>query len=241
MPMGANNLPDSRLQPVSLDREYNRLRPRFRIAKPKFARYQLLVHVAALAPLAWLIADALAGNLGANPIQAIEQRTGKYALILLTLSLWCTPARIVTGWAPVIRWRRPLGVYAFVYAALHFTTFIGLDYGFNLAYIWADVGNKRYIFVGAAAFIILLALAFTSTKAAMKQMGRRWQKLHRWVYLVGGLVVVHYAWAVKSDIRQPLAWGAVIGLGLILRLPPVQRRIAAWHSRRRGLARNMTS
>lgn len=206
-----------------------------RIVKPKFARYQLLVHIAALVPLAWLVVDTVTGNLSANPIQEITQRTGKYALILLALSLWCTPLRIVTGWAPVIRWRRPLGIYAFVYAALHFGTFIGLDYGFNLAYIWADVSNKRYIFVGATAFLILLALAFTSTKAAMRQMGRRWQQLHRWVYLAGGLVVIHYAWAVKSDIRQPLAWGAAIGLGLILRLPAARRRFAAWHGQRRSL------
>lgn len=205
----------------------------------RFARYQLVVHLAALAPLAWLIFAALAGDLGANPIQAIEQRTGRYALYLLVASLACTPLAIATGWNVPQRWRRPLGLYAFLYAALHFGAFIGLDYGFNLAYIWADVGNKRYIFVGAAAFVILAALAFTSTKAAMRRMGRRWKQLHRWVYLAGGLVVVHYAWALKSDIRLPLAWGAVIGLGLILRLPAVRRRIATWHSRRRGLARNI--
>ncbi len=200
---------------------------------PKFTRYQLLVHIAALTPLAWLIADALAGNLGANPIQAIEQRTGRYALYLLAASLACTPLTIVAGWNTPQRWRRPLGLYAFLYAALHFGAFIGLDYGFNLAFLWADVGNKRFIFVGATAFVILAALAFTSTKAAMRQMGRRWKQLHRWVYLAGGLVVVHYAWAVKADIRPSLAWGAMIGLGLLLRLPAVRRRFAAWHGQRR--------
>lgn len=200
---------------------------------PKFTRYQLLVHVAALAPLAWLIADALAGNLGANPIQAIEQRTGRYALYLLAASLACTPLTIVAGWNAPQRWRRPLGLYAFLYAALHFGAFLGLDYGFNLAFLWADVGNKRFIFVGAAAFVILAALAFTSTRPAMRRMGRRWKQLHRWVYLAGGLVVVHYAWAVKADIRLPLAWGVLIGLGLLLRLPAVRRRFAAWHGRRR--------
>ncbi len=198
----------------------------------KFARYQLLIHLAALFPLAWLVFDALAGNLGANPIQAIEQRTGRYAFYLLVASLACTPLATVAGWSAPQRWRRPLGLYAFLYAALHFGTFIGVDYGFNLAFIWADVGNKRYIFVGAAAFVILAALAFTSTKAAMRQMGRRWKQLHRWVYLAGGLVVIHYAWAQKSDIRLPLAWGAVIGLGFILRLPAVRRRFAAWHGKR---------
>lgn len=205
---------------------------------PKFARYQLIIHLAALIPLAWLIADALTGNLGANPIQAIEQRTGRDALYLLVASLACTPLTIITGWNAPRRWRRPLGLYAFLYAALHFGTFIGLDYGLNLAFLWADVGNKRYIFVGAAALLILSALAFTSTKAAMRRMGRRWQQLHRWVYLAGGLVVVHYAWAVKSDIRPPLAWGAAIGVGLILRIPAVRRRLTAWRGRGQSARRD---
>lgn len=199
----------------------------------KLARFQLLVHLAALAPLAWLAIDALTGNLSANPIQAVTQRTGKYALILLVLSLSCTPIRIVTGWVLVIRWRRPLGVYAFVYAMLHTITFVGLDYGFNLTYIWADVGNKRYIFVGATAFLILLTLAVTSTRGWQKRLGAAWQRLHKWVYLAGGLVVMHYAWALKSDIRQPLVWGTVIGLGLVLRIPVVRRRFITWHGQRR--------
>ncbi len=196
-------------------------------------RYQLLVHLAALIPLAWLIFDAARGNLGANPIQAAEQRTGKYALILLAASLACTPLNTVTGWRPVLRWRRPLGLYAFMVAALHFLAFLGLDYGFDLGLIWLDVGGKRFIWVGAAALAILLALAFTSTGAAMKQMGPRWKRLHRWVYLAGGLVVVHYAWAVKADIRGPLAWGALIAALLALRLPPVKRWFALQQRRRR--------
>ncbi len=186
-------------------------------------RYQLLVHLAALTPLAWLIFDAARGNLGANPIQAAEQRTGKYALILLAASLACTPLNTVTGWRPVLRWRRPLGLYAFMVAALHFLTFLGLDYGFDVGLIWLDVGGKRFIWVGAAALAILLALAFTSTGAAMRRMGRRWKRLHRWVYAASGLVIIHYAWAVKTDIRTPLAWGAAIAVLLALRLPPVRR------------------
>ena len=189
----------------------------------KFARYQLLIHLAALIPLAWLVFDAAAGNLGANPIQAVEQRTGKYALILLVASLACTPLNTVTGWRPALRWRRPLGLYAFAVATIHFLTFLGLDYGFDLRLIWADVGGKRFIWVGAAALAILSALAFTSTGAAMRRMGRRWKRLHRWVYAAGGLVIGHYAWAVKTDIRGPLAWGAVIAALLVLRLPPVRR------------------
>lgn len=184
---------------------------------------QVAVHAGSLVPLAWLAYDALAGNLSANPIQEITQRTGKYALILLVLSLACTPAAIVTGWKHAVRWRRPLGVYALVYAAIHFLTFSGLDYGFDLRAIWADVAGKRYIFAGASAFLILLSLAVTSTEGWQKRLGRVWRLLHRWVYLAGGLVVIHYAWAVKSDIREPLAWGGAIAVLLAIRLPPVRR------------------
>jgi sulfoxide reductase heme-binding subunit YedZ len=193
----------------------------------KLSPLQLFIHAAALIPLAWLIFDAATGRLSVNPIQDIQQRTGKYALILLVASLSCTPLHILTGWAPLLRWRRPLGLYAFGYAALHFLAFIGLDYGFNLNFIWADIANKRYIFVGLAALMILLALAATSTTGWQKRLGKAWRKLHRWVYLAGALVVVHYVWAVKSDIREPLVWGGVIGLGLLIRVPAVRRRIVA--------------
>jgi len=117
---------------------------------------------------------------------------------------------------------------------LHFLTFIGLDYGFNLRFLWADVSGKRYIFVGLAALSILIPLAVTSTKGWQKRLGRTWAKLHRWVYLVGLLVTVHYIWAVKADIREPLVWGGVIGLGLLLRLPEVRKAIVAQRSRRRA-------
>jgi methionine sulfoxide reductase heme-binding subunit len=199
-------------------------------SRRKVTPLQVLIHVVALIPLAWLISDAAAGRLSVNPIQEIEQRTGKYALILLVASLWCTPANILTGWMPVLRWRRPLGLYAFGYAALHFLVFIGLDYAFNLRFLWADISGKRYIFVGLAALLILLLLAVTSTAGWQKRLGRAWRKLHRWVYLAGALVVVHYVWAVKSDIREPLLWGGTIALGLLIRLPAVR----AWIMRRRA-------
>lgn len=184
---------------------------------------QAFVHAAALIPMAWLLLDAAAGGLTVNPIQDIEQRTGRAALILLVLSLSCTPLSIVTGWAHPVRWRRPLGLYAFGYAATHFLTFIALDYGLNFRLLWADVAGKRYIFVGLAALLILLPLALTSTKGWQRRLGKAWRKLHRLVYVAGGLVVVHYAWAVKSDIREPLIWGGVIGLGLLVRIDAVRR------------------
>lgn len=196
--------------------------------------WQVLAHVGALIPLTWLIFDAAAGRLSVNPIQDIEQRTGKYALILLALSLWCTPALILSGWAQLTRWRRPVGLYAFGYAALHFATFIGLDYGFNWQFLWKDVASKRYIFVGLAALLILIPLAVTSTKGWQKRLGKAWRKLHRWVYLAGGLVIVHYVWAVKADIREPLIWGAMVALGYLLRVPAIRSAIVARRGKRRA-------
>lgn len=184
---------------------------------------QALVHVAALVPLALLIYDWGAGNLSVNPVQDITHRTGKTALIVLVASLWVTPVQIITGWSLVTRWRRPLGLYAFMYAVLHFLTFIALDYGFRFDFILADVGNKRFIFVGLAALLLLVPLAFTSTRGWQKRLGKAWRRVHRLVYAAGLLVVAHYVWAVKSDIREPLLWGAVIVLGLLVRMTPVRR------------------
>ena len=193
---------------------------------------QALIHAAALIPMAWLLFDAATGGLSVNPIQDIEQRTGKAALILLVLSLSCTPLNTITGWTRPVRWRRPLGLYAFGYAAIHFLTFIALDYGLNLRLLWADVAGKRYIFIGLAALLILIPLALTSTKGWQRRLGKTWRSLHRLVYVAGGLVAVHYAWAVKSDIREPLIWGGIIGLGLLARVGFVRRWLIERRTRR---------
>jgi sulfoxide reductase heme-binding subunit YedZ len=204
---------------------------------PRFARYQLLVLVAGLIPLAWLVFGALTNHLTVNPVQAIEQRTGRYALYLLIASLACTPLYTVSGWSVPLRWRRPLGLYAFMYALIHFLTFLGLDYGFDLGLIWTDVAKKRYIIVGAAAFIILVLLALTSTKGWQRRLKKTWTQLHRWVYVAAGLVIAHYTWSVKADTRPPLAWGVVIALLLLLRLSPIKRWFVG-HRARRKFARS---
>ncbi len=124
---------------------------------PKFTKFQLAVHAAALAPLAVLVVAALTGGLSVNPIQDATFRTGKTALVLLVASLACTPANTVFGFRPAIKVRRALGLYAFLYAAIHFAIFIGLDYGFDLRLVALELAEKRYILVGAAALLILLA------------------------------------------------------------------------------------
>jgi len=191
----------------------------------KFTRFQWFVHIGSWIPLAVLIYDYFHGNLTANPIQAVEQRTGLIAINWLMFSLSCTPLNILFGFRPAIKVRRALGLYTFMYAVLHFLTFFAWDYGANVTFIWMDVNNKLYIFVGASALLILIPLALTSTKGWMRRMGKRWKKLHNLVYAAGVLVVLHYIWAVKADIRQPLAYGAALLISLLVRWPAFRKLI----------------
>jgi sulfoxide reductase heme-binding subunit YedZ len=184
---------------------------------------RLLVHAAALQPLASMVYAGLTDNLTVNPIQDLTFRTGKAALLTLIASLACTPLSSWLRFNQMIRHRRTLGLYAFFYASLHLGMFVLVDYGLNWGLIWKAVTEKRFVLAGFSAFLILLALAVTSFKWWQKRMGKRWKKLHRLVYLAAPLVIVHYIWLVKADIRIPLAYGAVVGLLLIARLPPVKR------------------
>ena len=196
----------------------------------KFTPLQILVHLLAWGLVVWLARDAWTGNLTVNPIQAAEQRTGKYALVLLVLSLACTPLNTLFGFRQALTVRRSLGLYAFMFAVLHFTIFIWIDYGFDWEFIRLDIINKRYILVGATALTILTLLAATSFQWWMKRLGKRWKALHKLIYLAAPLVVLHYAWARKGDIfrlqgdiLQPLAFGVVIALLLLVRLPILRR------------------
>lgn len=191
-----------------------------------FTPFQLLVHLASLSQFALLVFDFFTDNLTVNPIQYVTQKTGKAALTLLCLSLACTPA-ITLGFKSAAKVRRPLGVYACLYASFHFLTFVGLDYGFDLGLIYEAIFKKPYALVGFSAFLILLPMALTSTQGWMKRLGKKWKGLHRWVYLAGILVVIHYLWLVKSDIREPLIYGAIVVFLLLMRIS----RVRAWASR----------
>ena len=186
---------------------------------------QILTHVGALLPLAWLLWDYWQGLFIIDPVQEITTRTGKTALILLILSLACTPMNTIFGFKQVLRVRRPLGLYAFMYAGLHFLTFLGLDYGFDLDLIRQDVLDQRYVLVGFAAGLLLLPLAITSTKGWQKRLGRNWKRLHQLVYLAGILAIVHFMWLVK-DIREPLRYGVVVALLLVMRIPAIKRAVS---------------
>jgi sulfoxide reductase heme-binding subunit YedZ len=185
---------------------------------------QIAAHLGALLPFAILVRDYFTGNLTFNPIQEATIRTGKTALSLIVLTLAITPLNFLTGWHPLIRIRRPLGLYAFFYASLHFLIFIWLDYGLVWAFIKEGFLKKPYALVGFTAFLLLLPLALTSTKGWQRRLGKRWKKLHRLIYVIGLLVIVHYIWVVKSDTREPLLWGAGIVLLLALR----NSRIKQW-------------
>ena len=195
---------------------------------------QILVHVAALLPLAWLLWAYWQGLFFMDPVKQITTRTGKTALILLTLSLACTPVHAIFGLKQVRRLRRPLGLYAFMYAGLHFLTFVGLDYGFDFGLIRRGILDQRYVLVGFAAGLLLLLLAITSTRKWQKRLGKNWKRLHRLAYLAGILAIVHFMWLVK-DIREPLRYAAVLALLLIVRIPVIRRALS--NARRQVRAR----
>ena len=190
-----------------------------------------LLHLAAWVPLIWMLVDYFNGNLTVNPIQAAEQRTGRFALIFLVLSLAMTPANTLFGWRKGIRLNRTLGLYAFFYAAIHFTIFTAIDYQLDWSLLEPAIVEKPFVLLGLAALVILTVMAITSFPYWMKRLGKNWKRLHRLVYLAGGLVIVHYALAKKGDLLHmqgdiglPLAFGSVVALLLLLRIPAVRRK-----------------
>ncbi|HLF27437.1 MAG TPA: protein-methionine-sulfoxide reductase heme-binding subunit MsrQ [Anaerolineae bacterium] len=199
---------------------------------------RLLAHSGSLAPLALLLWDIALDQLSFNPIQDITFRTGRTALVLLVLSLVCTPANTVFGFRRALTVRRALGLYACLYAGLHFLTFTVLDYGLDLELIGETIAEKRYVLVGLAAFLILLPMALTSTTGWMRRLGQRWKLLHKLVYLAAPLAVVHFLWLVKADIREPLNFGAVVALLLTLRIPRVRKALVRLRTRLKGMSTN---
>ena len=205
--------------------------------------FRVLIHIGALAPLAWILWHYWQGLFVVDPIREMTTLTGKTALILLMLSLAATPINTVFGWKQVLRVRRALGLYAFTYAGLHFLVFVGLDYRLDLGLIQQAIFDQRYVLVGFGAGLILLALAITSTRGWKRRLGKAWKRLHRLVYAAGILAVVHFLWLVK-DAQEPLRYGLVLGLLLILRIPRVRctivrtrrRLVAWWQQRRLGLS-----
>jgi sulfoxide reductase heme-binding subunit YedZ len=179
---------------------------------------KLVVWIACLAPLLRLLYRGFNDDLGANPIEFITLSTGTWTLVLLLATLSITPLRKITRQGWLIRFRRLLGLFAFFYGCLHFTTFVWLDKFFDYEEMLEDVVKRPFITAGFLAFLLLIPLAATSTSWAIRKMGRKWQWLHRLIYLSAISGVVHFWWKVKADIREPAIYAAVLALLLSIRI-----------------------
>ena len=191
---------------------------------------RFLAHFLSLLPVVKLAWDFSQNQLTANPIQEITLRTGMYSLILLVLSLACTPAANLFKIKVILNLRRPLGLYGFFYACWHLMNFIGLDYRFDFTLLWADVSAKAYIWVGLAALLLLLPAAATSTRGWMRRLGKNWERLHWLVYPAALLSVLHFLLLVKADIREPALYGIIVVLLLLTRLRTVKKLAGRFRS-----------
>ena len=177
-----------------------------------------LVFAASLLPLAWIFWLGWQDQLGANPVEALSHRTGDWSLRFLLLTLAVTPLRRLSGWNWLQKFRRMLGLFAFFYVCLHFGVYLIFDQFFDWRAIVEDVAKRPYITVGFAGLLLLIPLAVTSTHGMIRRLGRNWQRLHRLIYLIGGLGVLHYLWLVKADLGEPLVYAGVLAALLGYRL-----------------------
>jgi sulfoxide reductase heme-binding subunit YedZ len=177
-----------------------------------FKLAKVAVFLGGLYPLARIVLLGFTGGLGANPIEFITRSTGLWTLVLLCITLAVTPVRRLTGLNALLRFRRMLGLFAFFYVALHFTTYIWFDKWFDVFAILKDIAKRPFIMVGFAAFVLLIPLAITSPKAMVKKLGRRWQTLHKLIYPIAALAILHFWWmkAGKHDLILPKIYGAIV-------------------------------
>jgi sulfoxide reductase heme-binding subunit YedZ len=177
-----------------------------------------VLFLACLVPLARLVWRGFHAELGANPIEAITHSTGDWTLIFLLVTLSITPLRKITRQYWLISWRRMLGLYAFFYGTLHLMTYIWLDKFFDVHEMLKDIAKRKFITAGMTAFVLMIPLAVTSTKWAIRKLGKRWQILHRLIYFSAAAGVIHYIWLVKADLKKPLEYAAVLGTLLLYRV-----------------------
>ncbi len=189
-----------------------------------------LVFAASLVPAIFAFTDAfgITDGLGVNAVEDIQDRFGNWGLRFILVTLAVTPLRQLTGWNWLARFRRMLGLFAFFYVAMHFLTWLVLDQELLLSAIVEDIGERTFITAGFAAFLLLAALAATSTAGARRRLGRRWQRLHRAVYVAAILGVVHFWWQVKADIREPAVYAAILTVLLGYRVIRHARREGKW-------------
>ena len=194
---------------------------------------QFFVHIAGITPAIYLTIQFILGTLSINPIQALQKQTGVIALVFLLGSLMCTPLSRIFGWTFLNPRRQALGLYGFMYAVIHLSVFLGLDYRFNISQILADVGNKMYILIGLTAFLLLIPLAVTSLTYFKKALGKNWKKLHTLAYVIPIFVLWHYFASVKGnlgtlqgDLGKPLVYTAILVILLAVRLPFIKHLIS---------------
>ena len=210
-----------------------------------FSRYtplQIAIHVYAWSTFVWIIYELLTGSFSINPIQELEQRTGRHAITLLVLSLLCTPIHTVFKWSEPLKRRRALGLYAFLYATIHVIIFVDLDYGLAWSLMVETVLQKPYIVVGLITFLLLIPLAFTSFDIWKKRLGKNWKRLHKLVYFIAPLAVLHFAWSKKGDffslsgdVIRPLIYGLILAIFLVFRIPVIRKALASFPTRRLSL------
>jgi len=193
---------------------------------PPVARLKLALFLLALLPLGRLLWAAWTGDFGPNPVEFVQRWTGTWTFNFLLLTLCITPLRVWTQWHWLLRLRRMLGLFTFFYATLHFLSFIGFDHSFDVDAIARDIFKRPFVTVGFAAFVLLIPLAATSNQWAIRKLGgRRWQELHRNVYLIGILAVVHYFWLVKATaLLWPLAYSVALAFLLGWRVRERRRK-----------------
>ncbi len=189
--------------------------------------FRILVHIACLVPLVVLVYDYYAGYLTVDPIRGAILRSGKIALVLLVLSLACTPLNTIFGFTPALRVRRALGDYAFLYVSVHFAIFVALDYGFVFQFIGFEL-TRPYALIGLIAGILLIPLVITSFQPFPKTMGKNWKRLHRLVYPIDLLAAFHYVLVVKQGVIEPYLWLILILFLLALRLPPIRHFLSGF-------------
>ncbi|SRR6266550_3591904 len=179
---------------------------------------KIFIFLAGLVPLERLIWKFFHGGLGANPVEVITHSTGDWTLILILTTLSITPLRKLTKQYWLIGVRRMIGLFAFFYGSLHFTTYIWLDKSFDVHEMIKDIYKRPFITAGFTAFVLMIPLALTSTKGWIRRLGKNWQRLHRLIYVTAIAGVVHYIWLVKADLRKPLQYAFVLSVLLLYRV-----------------------
>jgi sulfoxide reductase heme-binding subunit YedZ len=210
----------------------------------RYTPFQIAMHIYGWSVLVILIYQYFTNDLSADPVQYLERRTGHHAVALLIMSLACTPLNTLFKWSELLKRRRALGLYAFMYATIHVLIYLDLDFGLAWSFILQNFTQDPRLIVGLTAFLLLIPMAWTSFDIWKKRLGKNWKRLHRIVYAIVPLAVLHFAWNKKGDIftaqgdiAQPLAYGVIVIVLLFIRIPRVRKAVVSLRDRITGLIR----